>query len=81
MTGNQKKLIAVACCVITSLLLADACKDVTAALGASTLASVSAGGGAFGLSCGLGLLGTSLFTYTDSPPTPPGPNQPGAPTT
>jgi hypothetical protein len=79
-SANKKKALAILVCVPFSALVAVGCGHVAAELGASTLASVSAGGGAFGLICGLVLLAIGLFDFTDSPPAPPTTPQQGAPT-
>ncbi|MDJ0464857.1 hypothetical protein [Streptomyces sp. H27-C3] len=65
MSATQKKVYAVAFCITLSLFLGLASGVVTAALGASVLASVSAGGAAFLVICGIGVAIIGLFDFPD----------------
>lgn len=81
MSANQKKAFAILADVTFSVLVGLICAFSVSALGASVLGSVSAGGGAFGLICGLGLVIIGLFHFTDDRSAPPVSPQQGAPTT
>ncbi|KQX36963.1 hypothetical protein ASD97_10230 [Streptomyces sp. Root63] len=80
MTANQKKASAILADVMFSILVGIICAFSASALGASVLGSVSAGGGAFGLICGLGLVIIGMFHFADDQPAPPVSPQQGAPT-
>ncbi|MEU2287572.1 hypothetical protein ABZ614_37660 [Streptomyces sp. NPDC013178] len=65
MSANQKRLIAFAFSVLTSLVLGFASGLTVAALGASPLESVSAGGGATVALTGIGVAVLALFDFSD----------------
>jgi hypothetical protein len=79
-SANQKRLIAFAFCVMVSITAGFVSGLVVASLGASKLASVSAGGGAFVVICGIGVAAIGLFEFTDSQEASPAHPQQGAPT-
>ncbi|MCQ9181075.1 hypothetical protein KMT30_18910 [Streptomyces sp. IBSBF 2953] len=75
MSANHKRLIAIAFCVLISLLLGFVCGLTAAVLGASPLAAVSGGGGATVSLLGVGVAAVALFDFADggaSASTPPG---------
>ncbi|WP_369169223.1 hypothetical protein AB5J49_15525 [Streptomyces sp. R28] len=71
MSANQKRLIAFAFSVLISLVLGFAAGLTVAALGASRLAAVSAGGGATVALLAIGVAVIALFDFTDDRGTPP----------
>ncbi|MFG2558375.1 hypothetical protein [Streptomyces sp. NPDC048496] len=81
MSANKKKLVAVALCVVTAALAGFVSGVGLSILGASRLASVSGGAGAF---LAMGMFGLSiigLFEFKDEDTrTPPARTQQGAPT-
>ena len=65
MSANHKRLIACAFCALTSLVLGFVAGLTAAALGASPLQSVSAGGGATVALLGIGVAAIALFDFSD----------------
>ena len=65
MSANQKRLIAFAFCVLTSLVLGFVAGLTAAVLGASPLQAVSAGGGATVALLGIGVAALALFDFSD----------------
>ncbi|CAM5411019.1 hypothetical protein [Streptomyces aurantiogriseus] len=72
MSANQKRLIAFAFCVLTSLVLGFVSGLTAAVLGASPLESVSAGGGATVALTGIGVAALALFDFGDDGRSAPG---------
>ncbi|SMF01587.1 hypothetical protein [Streptomyces sp. Amel2xC10] len=68
MSANQKRLVAFVFCVLVSLVLGLVSGLTAAVLGASALASVSAGGGAVVALLGIGVAALALFDFTDTRP-------------
>ncbi|MEU4042788.1 hypothetical protein [Streptomyces antibioticus] len=66
MSANQKRLVAFVFCVLVSLVLGLVSGLTAAVLGASALASVSAGGGAVVALLGIGVAALALFDFTDT---------------
>ncbi|MCX4739314.1 hypothetical protein [Streptomyces antibioticus] len=66
MSANQKRLVAFVFCVLVSLVLGLVSGLTAAVLGASALASVSAGGGAVVALLGIGVAVLALFDFTDT---------------
>ncbi|MET9060334.1 hypothetical protein [Streptomyces antibioticus] len=66
MSANQKRLVAFGFCVLVSLVLGLVSGLTAAVLGASALASVSAGGGAVVALLGIGVAALALFDFTDT---------------
>jgi len=82
-TANHKKAIAILANVVFSVLVGTICSFAVSAFGASVLGSLSVGGGAFGLVCGLGLVIIGMFEFAgpQSTPTAHSPQRGPTPTT
>ncbi|MEU5403683.1 hypothetical protein ABZ348_30830 [Streptomyces sp. NPDC005963] len=70
MSANQKKLIAVAVCVLFSLVVGFVAGVMLAALGAPVLTCVGSGAGACATSALIGVAVIALLDFTGGPSSP-----------